>query len=246
MEVRMLSLHTPDRRTFLGTAIAGAIPLAFQGSKALLAQAPASDPVLDHIGREFAGAYNRLKSRGMARGEDLRIVATNLRLFLARGSELRLDARLQRSVRRRIAREGREAVLNAVPDDATLIAIQNGLKEYGVTVTVDEVKDSFVRIPWETRTRALTELETVGMSRTLFQAAATAERLARALDAQQPTAAHGGARVVLVQSPGCAELLWQIDFMVLVGAAMALTAPMQGFTLIAAAYALRRFYYTNC
>ena len=111
-----------SRRRFVAFGIAGAVPFLtgrrqlFAQSAALGSMRPPRDAVIDQMTREMARIYTAMKKLG-PRPEHIHSLGGQVRLMLAHGQAIDLDARVRAGIAQAIDDNGRDALLDADQDD---------------------------------------------------------------------------------------------------------------------------------
>lgn len=176
------------RRVFVGSVVAG-LPF-LGGSAALVAQGNSGhdhaligvDPVVHDLVRQIASTHNAAQAG--PRSAHFRALAAQLRTLAVYERQIGLDDQVRAEVRRRVDREGRNAVLYAEED---LEMRRRNLEGFGFRMPNPPRQGELVPTH-EQREAALDELLTNGVTPMLNRIASVAEKAALRIDARfRPT-----------------------------------------------------------
>ena len=225
-----------SRRLFLGSSLAAAVPLTLDWQTFAQSARPRRGDarVLDHVARELAAVHARVMRTKAGKGEDVRVVAANIRLLVS--ADASLDAQLAAALDV-IRQRGQEAFIADPLPQSAAAALQRELRRYGVGRDLP----SFTDLSPELRRKAFTTLSAQGASKVLLAAAAQLDIASAALDNTR----DGIARVQLTGS-ACCDLYWNYWTMYLVAGAISWACPICGIEMGLAAAALQAIYDMNC
>lgn len=231
------------RRLFIGTALTGAVPLALNLRVPAQAGAAPRDHVFDHIGRELARAIKLSKEAGAVRGEQVRHVASTLRLFEAHAAAVGLSSSTDRRLGRIIADRGVGAVVVEGLTDERVREIRAEIARAGIIVSAEELAKPTVLADAGALERAVARVHERGVTREIAGVAAVLDRLAASADL------NGVAPGVLLarnraqwNSEACRDLWWNMYILEASAIAVGAVAPIAAAQLLLALIFLQYYY----
>ena len=198
------------RRVFVGSVVAGLPLLAGAGAEVAWAQrgraaAPLRDPLLDQLQADMqraVRAFSRSKS-----GEHARSLSSSLRLLAAWGTSSQLDARVKETLRRVIARDGRDSLLWRNVDPDKFRADARGLGFDGASIAP---LPALPAVDYGTRERVLNDMLANGVTGRWRRLADTLDAAAGVLD-QRAASVRGGVTLAAQYDPTvCAAISQQM------------------------------------
>lgn len=226
----------PTRRFFLRGTAAAALPVLFD--RHLIANASAApagqDVVLEHIGRELASAAATARASNSVRGEQLRIVAANLRLLAAHGESRGFWTAAGRNLSRAVDDRGTAGAASLELPSRAIDRLRESLSAAGLPVSSDELARALYPSDTAARERAVAAVHDAGVQRSLVTTAAAIAALAVDADSRLIGGIVPAAARRQAYDAGCYNL-WlnmQVLAVVLIAAAGTPAAPELAMALL--------------
>jgi len=149
-------------RAFQGPSVALPMPAAGRVSKA----------IVNNLGSELARVYNRMRSGGAVTAEDVSTAASGLRLLFDHLAEIELTPEFEQEV---VARS--QELVYSQPSDAVLDGVRQEMARYGVSLTLEELRERFSRSTVSDKQWALDQIRQTGIQVMVDRAVADLKRL---------------------------------------------------------------------
>lgn len=157
----LASLDLPAS-AFEGPSVALPTPAAGRVSKA----------IVNNLGSELARVYNRMRSAGAVTAEDVSTTASGVRLLFDHFAEIELTPEFEQEV---VARS--QELVYSQPSDAVLDGVRQEMARYGVSLTLEELRERFSRSTVSDKQWALDQIRQTGIQVMVDRAVADLKRL---------------------------------------------------------------------